>query len=369
MSAESLGRRLVRALIQEPSARSSLFAGHSRTLRQIERGADVYEVIAQTPALRRLVERRFGELTVEEILAADLRWQVDARQAEAYLELLMDGALLGTHEALVAAKRGGPLGRILESDHLIEQRLHRMIRDGPAGHTVRSPEYALPSGDAQRALERDWGAEHLAETRLMQDALAILVPANEVVHYRMTRKLRELTRGASHPGLPDLASLPSVAPWYYIHQGVGSKTARMRELLPWRLEGAYSYQEMLDATRWVLCHEFNLSPVLEQAIREDMVESIVYAIRHDDEAAEILLPSLPGPRIRSPDSDRLEGAVRDALHLTPLDASRFDRARWNYLPPIVGPVEQAAEAELELRRLLEGEAPHPSEGGLRPREG
>lgn len=331
-------RRILRAFARAPDPAELT---RSRTIRQIVAGADVYEVLGEpTDAVRRALRRRYGAEIVAQMAAIHSTWRVTREQAELYLEWLQGRSfsLVGNHALLVAQKRNTLLGRILESDHLLEQRIHRMMRDGPMGHSARTAHYAQATGDAQRALERDFGADHLAERVLMNEALAVLVPANEVVAYRLGHHLRTEAQ---------------FAPWYYHHQGLSSKTARMQTFIPWRLEGEFSYQELFDATRWVLFEEMKLPRGLEPLLRDDFAESIIHAIQHEPLAAEYVLPALPG-RIRSPDSPRLDEAVRQYLRTERLDRATFFE-RWKKFSPITGPVEVQAELAEEARLMREAE--------------
>ncbi len=337
------GWESARTLIARLASRSEterLFAGETRALRQIARGEDVYDMIAgATRGTLALLRERLGRDTLEAVQAVSSQFAVSRAQAEEYYDWLMQGLVVGRHADNIAMKAGTPLSRLIESDHVVEQRVLRMLRDGPVAHGVRSPGTALADSEAHRRLELAAGAFACAEHAQMDDAMAILVPANHVAGYRFSRHFRELAEDA-------------VAPWFYIHQGIGSKTSWMRHMIPWRLEGAYTYQELLDATRWVMTYRMNLPRDIEAAIRSDMIEEIVQMIVENAEEPEVvsMLRTL-GLRSAS-DEASIISALESRLTLDPLDYTRFEQ-EWNYISPLVGPADEMRWSAEEAQRVAE----------------
>jgi hypothetical protein len=341
--------RSVIARLASRSETERLFAGETRALRQIAHGDDVYEMLAgATRGTLRLLRERLGRETLEAVQTISSEYAVTRAQAQEYYDWLMQGMVVGRHVDNIAMKAGTPLSRLVESDHVVEQRVLRMLRDGPAAHGVRSPGTALVDPDAHRRLERAAGALACAEHLQMDEAMAILVPANHVAGYRFSRYFRELSGGAG------------VAPWFYIHQGIGSKTSWMRHMIPWRLEGAYTYQELLDATRWVMTYRMNLPRDFETAIRGDMIEEIVQMIveNADEPEVENILLTL-GLRSAT-DESRIIAALESRLTLNPLDYTRFEQD-WNYIAPLVGPADEMRWSAEEAQRVAE--AARQAEGG------
>jgi hypothetical protein len=124
----------------------------------------------------------------------------------------------------------------------------------------------------------------------------------------------------------------------------------MRQMVPWRLEGAYSYQELLDATRWVMLHRMNLPPAFDEAIRADFIDEIVQMIVDDADGADDVLRTLG---VRSADNEeRLIAALEARLTLPTLDAARFER-QWNHISPLAGPADEMRWAQDEWELMLE----------------
>lgn len=333
--------RLIYDLWRNPARQEQLFASNSSSLRRLRRGQDVYSLISEAEGqLLRVLRTQLGESTLEQVRQLSRRYRVNRDQAEAYVELIRNGSLtgrtgsiVGTHDELRTLVKGTPLSFILESDHIVEQRIHRTVRDGLAGHAARSPEYAVRDSVLQRTVERRLGASNLSKIADIRDGLAVLVPANDIVAYRLSRQVQAILSRTAET----TQRFISATPWYYIHRGFGSKTARMAQMIPYRLEGAFSYREFLDATRWVACYEFNLPREFEEFIRDDLIESILDALEEDEELARLALRSLPG-RPRSISSPRLRPALEQYLNVdAPLRAEHFTGAGgWKQLPPIVG---------------------------------
>lgn len=327
-----------RVIARSPQRSEALFARHSAAVQQLQNGESFYRILVDpSSAVRGTLVQLIGQAEFDRIQTHIRRYTPSAEQLRALREVYENPTrMFGTYADL-RANIDRSISRLLEADHIIEQRIHRMLMDGPRGHTARSWGESV-TGDAQRAVERRWGATALADNLAIDDGFAVLVPAEDVTAHGI---MHGLGRGGN----------ASRAPLFYIHQGLASKTSRMETFLPYRLEGEFTYQEILDAHRWVVLREFGLPPQLDEVIREDMVDSIVYAIRHDSLAAEVLLPTLPGRRV-SATSDRLPQSVRNMLQLRPLPANFPSTFR--SLVPILDRLQALGEVRGEVRRLVEG---------------
>jgi hypothetical protein len=340
-------RLVLAALVADAAQREHFLVGFNRELRDLARGRNLYEVFADpSPLLRRALDDRFGDGTAQAMRELYQAWAVNPAQAEEILDLTRHGMVLGTYDELAAVMRGTSISRLLEREHIVEQRLHRMILDGIDGHAARTLEQASPILDVQKAVERGLGAMHLHDGVVIRDGLCALQPANEVVVHNLNWHWSRITRREG------------AGPLLYTHQGINSKTDRMRQLVPWRLEGHFSYQQLLDATRWsarratsrTLTRGADVARIraefesLDILVRDDLIESIVTRLEFDDDLARHVLPAI-GRRNVSPTSPRVPQALRNYLRLDPLTAERFTAAgRWPHLPPIIGPSDEAEEA-------------------------
>jgi hypothetical protein len=140
----------------------------------------------------------------------------------------------------------------------------------------------------------------------------------------------------------------------YTHTGIGSKTTRMAQLLPFGLEGVYSYRDILDASIWVPVHEFGLPAYFRDVIHDDMINSIAEGIRDDPQAAEHALHWIrtqTGRRLTS-DSEHLEAALGAVLPIRDLPDDFLDR--WDFRAPIyLTPFEEATRALQEVDPVLD----------------
>lgn len=165
------------------------------------------------------------------------------------------GKFCNTYENLVQLKTGRGFSHLYEVDHLIEARIHRMLRDGLNGISSRQLRYYNPELNLVR------------ET--IQDGLSLMVPANSVVAATMSA---HATRFVQRAGTEESRMFF----YYYVHQGVMSKTTRMAELIPYGLEGEFSFVELLHLHLYALCSERNLPfRTLAPAIRQDFIDSIL----------------------------------------------------------------------------------------------
>jgi hypothetical protein len=164
------------------------------------------------------------------------------------LEDVVDGArhsrsilFFGTDEVVAADMRRLGLSRILESDHLFEQRFVDAVADGAVG--LSRPRRAVPP--TVRNAER------------VTDTYALAVPKNELFYYELSRRLGRVDGGFRLAGL-------------YPHTGPGSKTTHLARLIQPGAEGAFSVFDHLDAHRWVLFTEMGLprSPFEGYIIRD-----------------------------------------------------------------------------------------------------
>jgi hypothetical protein len=344
MSLTSRAEALLVTLANDPARRHQLFAGHTAALDEIAAGGDVYRILGEgSQAVRRLLRNSFGPSTADAMGRLSVTWAVSPDQARLFARWIKDGQIVGSHADLLALKAGGPLGFLLQSDHILEQRIHRMLRDGVPGFTARSSAYAQISTEAQQQIQRDFGAFYSADGEQIMDALAVLTPANEIVGYRLTRALPDALRAEGIRGLR------SAAPWAYIHQGLGSKTHRMAEIIPYRLEGDLSYQQLFDATRWVVCNELGLPRDIgfQRLLLDDFLDSAFIGLRNDDLTGELLRRHyFPGQRHVS--DDRLERAIRESMSVRRLRPQNFLPPNWPQVSPILGPLDVAERAHQEL---------------------
>jgi hypothetical protein len=351
-------------LLQNPSEVRRLLAGRTATLSQLEnRRVDLTTVLAEASgSFRTFLRQHIGEVVMDQVVSSSHSWTVSRQQAEELWDLVNSrlrvpgllpgsGSLIGTDAALLQIKSGTGLGRIMESDHVIEQRITRMLMDGLAVIERRQPGFAFPRRQDQIIAELRAGGSYSPNCERMSESLAILAPANHIVASRLAILM------------PAVSGRPSAMPWYYVHQGLASKSSRMRDLIPWRLEGYYGLQEILDATVWVLCHEFPMRQLssehlglalttdFAQLIRADMIDTLIDSI---DAHGTPMIRALQLPtRITSADSRGLREALESRLHLPALTAERFSANAWRTLTPITGPLDEAAETAEELKRVAE----------------
>lgn len=325
-----IARQLVQHLAGDPRRREELFASQSWVVRAWNRGADPYEVLGEpTAALRRVMLRRFGPELVAALETVHRDHRVTEAMVETFWAWTRSGEIVGTYDelkALRSASRIRGIGAALHADHLLEARLHRMVRDGVAGHTARSVRHAQVLPSDQRVVEEHLDAWLSARGDAIGDGLCVLTPSTEVFAYRFARALRR------HTGTP------SAAAWFYPHLGDASKTARMAVLLPYHLEGMYSLKEMLDATLWVTTRMFHLPRALAPHIRDDLVKSVMFAVQNDPRTAELVVGGLRRRtgRYVSPDSeDALRDALRSILPVGELPNDFLDT--WRFRAPIVRP--------------------------------
>ena len=308
-----------------------------RTAQQILHGADPWEVIGDpTGTVRRMLVRSYGSDVVRAFERIHQTFQVTPAMAQQYLRWIAERRLVDTYAELRALRSSAGIDNlqdIFEIDHLLEGRLHRMLREGVDGHTFRTAFHPDGTKVAAQALR----LEHFFNSTLLkiEDGTAMLVPSNEVAAWRLNRIL------ATELGQEGMRTL---APLLYAHTGIGSKTTRLAQLLPWGLEGIYSYREILDASVWVLVHELGLPHEFGRVVHSDLIQSIAKAIGEDARTAELALPWIrreTGRRLTA-ESDLLEEALAMALPLRDLAPDFLEQ--WRYTAPIyLIPFEEATE--------------------------
>lgn len=280
---------------------------------------DIYTIFGSpSKALEGALTSWFGKLSVEAMASLDTSFGVSDDVAAAFLGMIHNADVVGTYDELIGRRDdNGVPERLVQPDHLIDVRLHRMLRDGREGHEARSRDWKKETGwseSDQRRFEQEhfdlqWSREQI------KDGLCILLPANEVVAYRLSRAFQG-------------ASPPTSLPWLYPHPGLGSKSERMKAFIPWAIEGIYSHQEILDATIWVLVHERGLpdSEWFRAALREDLINSILIGAEDDGMLQQYLSIS-----------DKEESDARDQLtndlDIGP-DRTRDLPSRWRFSSPI-----------------------------------
>jgi len=297
-----------------------------RVARQILHGADPWEVLGDpSSSVRRMLVRRFGAEVVHFLAQLHTNFYVTAEMAEHYWRWHIQGAIVGTYDELTAmrASAGLRLGQLFEADHILEARIHRMIRDGIRGHVLRS-QFHHSADYAARAQGLEHSTRGTPEFAI-SDGMALLVPSNEIVAWRIHRQL------ASGVG-PQ--AVRHIAPQLYPHQGVGSKTSRVAQIIPWGLEGTYAYRELLDGSVWVACREFGLSQEYARTIQGDLVASIRLGVREDPETAQLVLRWLRQQtgRTLTPDSEQLIPALLRALPIRGLDDDFL--STWSFRAPM-----------------------------------
>lgn len=306
-------------------------AGDTAAARHIASGRNALEVLIESDPLRRLLANWFGAAGVQRIERIIQRWQVNQAQAEEFVRMV-EGVghwerriddervwgMIGTFEELSRRKKGTILSRLVEIEHIFEQRFGRMIRDGQAGFRARRAIGWL-TRDEQQALERREGAMRLADRITISDGLSIYALANGVAAYNMSHILTR-NLGPTHGG----------ALAFYIHQGPGSKTHLMADLIPYRQEGYYRYRQILQATQHVVFNVLGLPRELNDLVVEDMIDSIMIAVYDDPD----LLAMIPGLRAGSASEDAIARALRN--HLTegpfPTHATFTPHGGWTHIP-------------------------------------
>lgn len=298
-----------------------------RTTRQVMGGDDPWQILGDPGgAVRRMLLRRYGREVVETLGELHARFQVTRPMAEAYWRWVMNRNLVGTYEGLRTVRRDAQitnLGDIFEIDHILEARIHRMLRDGIDGHILRS-EVHESAYEAARARNLEHSIHTNPEFEI-PDGAAMLVPSNEITAWRLHRMLAE------NIGPQELRA---IAPRLYPHQGIGSKTSRFAQVVPWGLEGLYSYRELLDGSVWIVRRELGLPAAFARTIQHDLAESIQIGVRGDTETAALVLRWLriqTGRRLTA-DSDELVPAVLQALPVRDLPDD-FLRT-WRFKAPV-----------------------------------
>jgi hypothetical protein len=123
----------------------------------------------------------------------------------------------------------------------------------------------------------------------------------------------------------------------------------MAEIIPYRLEGDLSYQQLFDATRWVVCNELGLPRDIgfQRLLLDDFLDSAFIGLRNDDLTGELLRRHyFPGQRHVS--DDRLERAIRESMSVRRLRPQNFLPPNWPQVSPILGPLDVAERAHQEL---------------------
>jgi len=169
--------------------------------------------------------------------------------ARAVREFYARAEFLGDDSDIVRLIEEAGLGRLLESDHLIEQRFIDELAWGNASFFRRSE---------VRSLGRD--AERI------DDITAIATPKNEIIYYRLARR-------SPNTGF-ELAGL-------YPHTGPGSKTTRMAQFIPVGSEGAHSLLDIANAHRWVLINEQGFPAIYEHHFLEDLAHALIVGMERN----------------------------------------------------------------------------------------
>lgn len=328
----------LRYVRRNPQAAEALLSVDARAVHHLQRGENFYRLFADAS----------GDLLIDlkRILGGAEYWRMaqlierctpSSEQLRLVRMLVSDAEhLFGPYQDLRARVPVG-LGFILEVDHLVEQRLMRMIMDGPAAHFLRSANGYVPKELYERTL-RDRGCHNLAERVLITDGFGALVPANDIAAHGLARGLS----GAD-------ANYISA---YYVHGGLNGKSRRMAGLIPYRLEGEFSYQELFDITRWVICRELGLPRQVERMILADFADAIVHAAQHvDSRLADVVMSGIPRRRRVAVDSPLLFDRVLETFDTAPLPDNFLRTLRQE--APMDSPLAYEAFLREEADRILQ----------------
>jgi hypothetical protein len=164
------------------------------------------------------------------------------------------------HE-LIELLQSRHLTGVLESDHLLEQRIYETYYDGMSG-LVRGQRGRFGRGNRTIRGER-------------VNTTAAPVAANDIVAHQLLAN--------------DIDIL-------YVHRSYGSKTARMRDLIPWGSEAEFLPLELWTVHRWGLS-EFGIPrSILDGPVKRDFVEALVHGLSTDAAFRQQMLRMLPeGP--------------------------------------------------------------------------
>lgn len=334
-------------LMSDPRTAASVFARETRATRRALTAPDIYDLVLEdSRAIVRFIRNHYGSEVLAAIRNRSERFVVTQAHVDAYVDMLVRGFVMNEYGALTAATRSAGIGHLLHADHIIEGRIHRILRDGTAGFTARSSDYAHLSSIDRLALERHLGSE-FTDDRII-DALAILVPVNELVAVRLARLMPDsLARHGS-------SGLSSALPWNYFHLGLGSKTSRMANLIPWRLEGNFTYRQLFDATRWVVCYELGAPGArrFQLRLQDDFMHSVRVGLETSDETVDMVRTSLFGRSSRA-SIDEIEAGVRRHLSLRTLTIEDFQSPNFPKFSPIFQ-INDFTEATVEsIREIYE----------------